>query len=445
MGKETKRLTAQGVKALTTPGRHADGENLFLVVSKNGSKSWAFIYRRGGRTREAGLGSTSRVSLAAARVEAAKGRKLLGEKLDPITEWRRPAATSIPTFEAAAKDWLATKALKWRSEKQRLAVAALLGVHAEPAKTIRPRSAAKRKEPKELRVATEGKVLKKEIAAHCRPIAVLPVNEIETRHVLACLKPLWLRAPVNGKALRGYIENVLNAARAAGFIDENRANPARWRGHLEHLLPNRPASAVRHHAALAYTKVPALVRELHAARRAEEGAYCASAYALEFLVLTATRSGEARGARWSEIDLDARTWTLPRERMKSDREFIIPLSDAATAIVVEMATIRANDFVFPGALKSGPMADKTFGRLLARLGFSCTVHGFRSAFRDWAGNKTHFPREVAEAALAHAVGDSVERAYRRDDALEKRRELMEAWAKYVEPAPPGIVVSFKRA
>jgi integrase len=408
MGKSIERLTAQGVKALSAPGRHSDGGNLFLAIGKNGSKSWAFIYRGRGKTREAGLGSVDRVPLKGARAKAKEGRELLGRGLDPITEWRRPAAASIPTLEAAAKDWLSKKELEWRSSKQKKAARAML-------------------------------------TAGCRPIANTPVNEIGTEEVLACLKPIWTRAPVNGMALRGRIENILDAARARGFIDADRANPARWRGHLSELLAKRPASAVRHHAALAYKSVPAFVADLHIARRTEEGAFCVPAHALEFLILTATRSGEALGAQWSEIDLETCTWTLPPERMKSARGFVVPLSEAAIAIVAEMATIRVNAFVFPGFSKYRPMAGKAFERLLRRLGQSCTTHGFRSAFRDWAGNETRFPREDAEAALAHVVGDSVERAYRRDDALAKRRELMDAWARYVEPVPEGSVIPFKRA
>jgi integrase len=408
MGKTIERLTAQGVKALAAPGRHSDGGNLFLAISKNGAKSWSFIYRWRDRTREAGLGSVDRVPLKAARAKAKEGRELLGRGLDPLNEWRRPASASIPTFEAATADYLAKKNAEWRSEKQKRATRALL---------------------------TTG----------CKPIAHIPVNEIRTEDVLGCLKPMWTRAPVNGMALRGRIENILDAARARGHIDADRANPARWRGHLDHLLPKRSTGAVRHHAALAYDRVPTLTADLRAARRADDGAYCVPAYALEFLILTATRSGEALGAQWSEIDLEACTWTLPPERMKSARGHVVPLSYAAAAIVAEMETIRVNDFVFPGSLKYRPMAGKAFERLLRRLGQSCTAHGFRSAFRDWAGDETLFPREVVEAALAHAVGDSVERAYRRSDALAKRRELMEAWARYLEPTSEGNIVPLKRA
>jgi integrase len=203
---------------------------------------------------------------------------------------------------------------------------------------------------------------------------------------------------------------------------------------------------VRHHAALAYDRVPELVAELHEARRGADGAYCVPVYALEFLILTATRSGEALGAQWSEVDLEARTWTLPAERMKSGRAHVVPLSATAIAIVEDMATIKTGDFVFPGFSRYRPIAGKAFERLLGRLGQSgITAHGFRSAFRDWAGDETSFSREVAEAALAHVVGDSVERAYRRSDALAKRRELMEAWAGYLGPAPEGNVVSIRRA
>jgi integrase len=224
--------------------------------------------------------------------------------------------------------------------------------------------------------------------------------------------------------VRGRIERVLNAAKAKGFrVGEN---PAAWRGHLENLLPRQKKLARGHHAAMHYAEVPAFVARL---RQRE----ALAAMALEFAILTATRSGEVLGARWSEIDLGAKVWTVPPERMKAGREHSVPLSKSALTILRKATDAKVSNFVFPGQQSGRPLSVMAMDMILRRMKEPVTVHGFRSSFRDWAGNETHFPRELAEHALAHVIGDKAEQAYRRGDALEKRRKLMDAWAAYCEP------------
>jgi integrase len=235
---------------------------------------------------------------------------------------------------------------------------------------------------------------------------------------------LWARAPVTANRLRGRIEKVLNAAKAKGL--RSGENPAAWRGHLDNLLPKRSKLAQEHYAAMTYDDVSAFIARL----RENESV---SALALEFVVLTAARSGEALGARWGEINLDTKVWTIPADRMKAGREHRVPLTESAMAILAKLDVVRTSEFVFPGQGPGQPLVGETLIKILRRMGLEATVHGFRSSFRDWVGNETHFPREVAEQALAHAVGGAVERAYRRSDALEKRRPLMSAWANFCEP------------
>jgi integrase len=408
MAKEIGKLTPVGVKALKEPGRYSDGANLYVVVSKTGAKTWSFIYRWRGRQREAGFGSVGALRLKEARERAQEGRALIVKGKDPLAVWQAAKrAKSVPDFEEATQVFLEKKTSEWRSDKQK----------------------------RQARV-----MLKK----HCKPIARLPVNEIDTRDVLGVLKPLWAKAPAVALRLRGYIENVISAAKAIGDIDEHKANPARWRGHLKHLLPERSKKS-RHFAAMPYSRLPDFVVDLRDRRFNEEGSFHVPAYALEFTVLTAVRAGEALGCRWDEIDLPARTWTLPERRMKTGRAFEVPLSDAAVAIIAAMRAVRVEHcpFVFPGRFRSVPISSKAFERLLKLMKEPFTTHGFRSAFRDWAGNETATPRDVCEMALAHKVGDVTEQAYRRSDALAKRRKLMDAWAAYLSWPPADNVMPFK--
>ncbi len=412
MGKQIEKLTALQVKAFDKPGgRLADGGKLYLVCSKTGnSKAWSFIYDYGGRQRTMGLGSVDVVSLKQARAKAAECRQLLDKGLDPISV--RQAAKrvqSVPTFEAAAKVFLDKKTGEWRSDK----------------------------------VKSQARMA---LAQYAKSLHKLPVDQIDTQGVLKALQPIWARAPVVGARLRGYIESTLNGAKALGHIDPDRANPARWRGHLDQLLPKRPQPA--HHAAMDYARVPEFIAKLRRRRFYEDGSICISACALEFCVLTATRAGETLGCRWQEIDIDAKLWRIPEERMKSRRAFTIPLSDAALEIIGAMRAVKVEgcDFVFVGRFRYRPLLPKVFERLLASMKETVTSHGFRSSFRDFAGNETATPRDICEMALAHKVGDSTELAYRRSDALAKRRELMNLWAAHLSPPPADDkVITFRRA
>ncbi len=402
MARAIQKLTARAAETISKPGRHSDGGGLYLSISGDGRRRWVFLYTWRGKLREAGLGSAAKggVSLKTVREKAAAGRSLVEAGLDPIVEWNKPDAAQVPTFGRMADDYLATHETGFRNEKHK----------AQWRMTL---------------------------TRYCEPMRSTPVDEVDTEAVLSVLKPLWARAPETASRLRGRIEAVLDAAKARGFIDRNQANPACWRGHLDKLLPKRAKLTRGHHAAMPYADVGAFIRELR--RRP-----AMAARALEFCILTAARSGEALAARWSECDLDGKVWTVPPERTKAAREHRIPLSDRALAILGEMRAWRRGDYVFAGQRLGRPLSGMAFEMLLRRFKLSYTAHGFRSSFRDWAGNETHFPRELAEHALAHAIGDKAEQAYRRSDALARRRELMEAWAQHCEGLAADNVVAFKQ-
>ncbi len=391
------KLTARAA-ATTKPGSYGDGAGLYLVVSPSGGRKWVYRFSWGGKVTMMGLGSADAVSLADARGLRDEARRVLASGSNPI-EARREAAKAKaekPTFGTMADALIEAKASEWRNEKHK----------AQWAMTLRE---------------------------YCAPLRSKPVDEIDTEAVLSVLQPIWQSKPETASRLRGRIEAVLDAARARGHIPRNEANPARWRGHLDKLLPKRQKLSRGHHAAMPYSDVPAFVGQL----RVRDGL---AAMALEFCILTATRSGEVLGARWSEIDLPGKVWTVPAERMKAAREHRIPLSERALGILEKLGEARTGEFVFPGQSAGRPLSNMAMEMTLRRMKMdSVTVHGFRSAFRDWAGNETHFAREVAEAALAHVVGDKAEQAYRRSDALEKRRGLMEAWAMACEPKARNIV------
>ena len=414
MAKTMGRLTALQVRSADLkPGLYGDGGNLYLRVAEGGSRSWVLIYRINGKQREAGLGKAGEgkgaVTLKAARDQAAKGRALLSQrpKVDPLTVWKA-TATSAPTFKEAAQDYIDLHAPTWRHPKH----------------------------------ATQWR---NSISAYCTSLYALRIDQIDTPAILKVLKPIWTRVPETASRVRGRIEAILDYAKAD---DETRPNPARWRGHLSKKLPStkhldktvRRAGGVTetvkrgHFAALPYADVPAFMMRL----RQENGV---AAKALEFLMLTATRSGEARGAKWSEVDLDRATWTIPIERLKNAKAakqpFVVPLSARAVEILKEMPEIDGSPYIFPGRFDNQPLSAMAFFILLRRMGFGhVTTHGFRSSFRDYAGDQTPFAREVCEASLGHVIG-GVEAAYRRGDALAKRRELMDAWSRYCGSTPPG--------
>jgi integrase len=389
MSRSLYRLPPNAATAITQPGRHADGGNLYLAIDKTGRRrSWVFLYSFDGRQREAGLGVAGAhgVTLKAARLTAQEMRTLLTSGSDPLAQRRSPEPKTVPVFATAAADYIATHIGSWSSPKHRYTWA---------------------------HTTTE----------YCKPIAHTPVDQIDTEAVLKVLKPLWNRAPETASRLRGRIEKVLNAARALGHIDKDRANPARWKDHLDELLPKRDALSREHYAALPYEDVPAFVDRLR-------GVKGVSALALEFVILTATRTRETLGARFDEIDLSARVWTIPKTRTKTKIEHRVPLSPRAIEIVTAQQA-KGGAFVFPGQYPNTHLTQAAMLMILRGLDVKVTVHGFRSSFRDWCGNETAYPREIAEHALGHLVGSKVERAYRRGDALERRRALMDAWCAYI--------------
>lgn len=393
MAKRTmNRLTARQVETIKAPGVYLDGEGLRLLVDGNGTKRWRFRYRFEGRDRELGFGPCGAredgrsISLLQARERAAHVRALVRAGRDPMAE--DVAERVAPTFGEAADAFVASIGKQWRNPKHR----------AQWTMTL---------------------------TAYAKPIRDMQVDRIDTAAVLGVLTPLWQAKPETASRLRGRIERVLDAAKARG--ERQGENPARWRGHLDHLLPARQRLTRGHHAAMPYDDVPAFL----AALREREAV---AALALEFLILTAARSGEVLGAQWDEVDIAAKVWTVPATRMKAGREHRVPLAAPALAVLAKAATIRQGDHVFRGERKGRPLSVMALTMLMRRMGHGdVTPHGFRSAFRDWAGEVSHFPREVAEQALAHIVGDATERAYRRGDALDKRRKLMDAWAGFCEP------------
>jgi integrase len=371
-----------------------------------------------GKRREIGLGPLASVPLIEARRKAQEAREAIARGDDPLAALRPQEAAAIPLFGKFADDLICELETEWRNPKHKAQWRVTLG-------TVPYNAAKVRIDPKAH-------------AAHVKALSALratPVNEIDTPQVLAALKPIWLATPETAARLRGRIEKVLDAAKAA----EHRTgdNPAAWRGHLQSLLPKRQKLTRGHHAAMDFKKLPQFMSRLRAR-------HSVTARCLEFLSLTAARSGEALGARWGEIDFGEKVWTIPAHRMKSSKEHRVPLSDRALAIVTALNETRVSEYVFPGRGKQ-PLSSMSMAMILRDLAPGVTVHGMRSAFRDWCGEATNFPRDVAEQALAHAVGDETERAYRRGDALEKRRAMMQQWSNYCEPKAAGNVVTLARA
>jgi integrase len=426
-------LTVKRIARLKQKGRYSDGGGLYLQINESGSKSWVFKFERTVRDGNGqpkrketmmGLGGLATFGLAEARERARLLRQQVKDGIDPLAAKRTAkaerelAAAKTLTFSEAAQQYFDQHESKWRNAKHRAQFIATLRDYAFPV------------------------------------IGNLPVAAVDTGLVLKVLEqkvaaergypagPLWQARPETASRLRGRIESVLGWATVRGYRQGD--NPARWRGHLSEALPARSANGkVEHHAALPYAELPAFMADL----RKREGV---AAQALEFTVLTAARTGEVIGARWDwdEIDLKAGVWVVPAGRMKAGKEHRIPLSPRAVELLKDLYREDDNDFVFIGPRAGSGLSNMAMTTVLRRMGRSdITVHGFRSAFRDWAAERTNFPREVAEMALAHTIGDKVEAAYRRGDLFAKRKALMEAWAKYCEaPAPAGDkVVPMKRA
>src|SRR5271166_1665797 len=393
MAGSLNRLSAVEVKGIDRKGMYHDGGGLYLQVSGGGAKSWIYRFMLDGRPREMGLGPVNAISLAEARKRAAECRRMRHDGVDPIEarrtrrDQKKLEAAQSMTFNACAAAYIEAHEASWRNAKHREQWRNTLNSYASPI------------------------------------FGSLPVQAVDVALMMKALEPIWKTKPETASRLRGRIEAVLDWATVRGY--RRGENPARWRGHLDKLLPARgKIQKVVHHPALPYSEIADFIAPL----RSQEGI---AARALEFLILTAARTGEIIGARWDEVDLNDKIWVVPGARMKAGREHRVPLSAAALAILKQMNEIREGDFVFPGGKKGKPLSNMAMLALLKRMGRDgLTAHGFRSTFRDWVAECSSFPREVVEMALAHTIESKVEAAYRRGDLFPKRRKLMDAWARF---------------
>ena len=391
------KLTPAKVRSTSTPGLYGDGAGLYLNVGPTGGKSWLFRFMLNGRAREMGLGPLHTIGLAEARERATAARRLRLDGTDPLdarqAEKARKAAeaAAVVTFKKAAEGYVKAHRAAWRNAKHAWQWTATLESHVFPV------------------------------------IGDLSVALVDTGHVTRILEPIWINKAETAARVRGRIEAVLDYAKVHGW--RTGENPARWKGHLQNVLPARDrVSRVEHHAALPWGDIASFMADLCE----QDGV---AALALRFAILTAARTGEVIGARWSEIDLTAAVWTVPAERMKTHKQQRVPLSNAALDVLREVSHIRlhhgADAFVFPSAKGDRGISNMAMLVLLRRMNRGdLTVHGFRSSFRDWAAETTTYQREVVEAALAHLIPDKVEAAYRRGDLFDKRRTLMSEWAQY---------------
>lgn len=409
MARRSNKLTARKVETLLEPGRYGDGAGLWLQIGPEGGKSWLFRFVINGRSRMMGLGPVSLLSLSEAREMAFEQRKLLQAGIDPLThrnvrrQKEHLAVASALMFRTAATQYIEAKKAQWKNAKHVTQWSNTLNKYAYPV------------------------------------MGDLPMTTIETGLVLKVLEPIWMTKAETASRLRGRIEAVIDWATARGY--RQGANPARWKGHLEKLLPaHTKRRNVKHHNALPYADLPVFYQSLI-------GKDETSAKALAFTILTGARTSEIIGARWSEIDLGKKIWTIPANRMKAGREHRVPLSDQAMIIIHSLPRSEGQMFVFSGWKRGKPLSNMAMLAYLKRANLAgITVHGFRSSFRDWAAEMTNYAREVAEQALAHSISNQVEAAYRRGDLFEKRRRLMKDWAIFCSTSHkkmPGDVVHFR--
>ena len=400
MPKKAKELSALEVNRLTKPGNHAVGgvSGLYLYVNEAQGRSWVLRVMVAGHRKHLGLGGYPSVTLAQAREKARIAREQVVSGVDPIHE-RRSLANALKaqqasrrTFEEVATAYIAFQEAGWRNHKHRMQWSSTLETYAYPL------------------------------------IGALTVDAITERHVIAVLEPIWSTKTETASRLRGRIESILDWARVRGHREGD--NPARWKGHLDKVFPAQSqVRQVQHHQALPARVVPAFMKRL----AVQHGV---SALALRFLILTVARSGEVRGARWSEIDFDQVVWTIPAERMKARREHRVPLSLGALKVLQEAQsskTLKRSELIFCNH-KGDMLSDMSLTAMMRRMEVAAVPHGFRSTFRDWVGESTEFPSDLAEMALAHVLPNKTEAAYRRGDALEKRRGMMDAWANHCLPA-----------
>ena len=383
MSRSLNKLNAKTVEKAVKNGTYSDGGGLALVV-KPDRRAWQFRYTWMGKERFMGLGSANAVTLAQARLKATEARQLVAAGIDPISN--RKAVHAAPTFGEIAEEHIAAMEPNWRNEKH----------------------------------IDQWKMTLRDYGNSLYPKSV---DQITTDDVEVVLKPIWLSKNETARRLRGRIEAVLSRATAKGL--RNGPNPAQWRNHLDQILPKSNKLSRGHHKALSYAKLPAFITAIR-----ENTSI--SNLALEFLILTAARTGEVIGAKWDEFDMQTAIWIIPASRMKAKREHRVPLTDRALEILVAMEPFRNGDFVFPGRKNGVGLSNMALEAILRRMSLkdTATVHGFRSSFRDWASEETDHAREIAEMCLAHIVGDATERAYRRGDALDKRRTLMNDWMIY---------------
>ena len=395
------------------PGRHADGGGLHLLVKDSGARSWVYRFMLRGKSRDIGLGAAAgpgAISLSSARDVADALRLKVKAGIDPLEERQRMVADALATaqaaeiagvtFKAVAEAYIAANEASWRNAKHRQQWRNTLATYVYP------------------------------------EIGELPVADVGTPHVLKILEPIWRAKAETASRVRGRLETVLDAAKARGY--RTGENPARWRGHIAQILPARARLTRGHHKALPYEAVPTFMQAL----REREAV---AALALEFAALTATRTGEVLGAVWEEVDLEKAIWTIPPARMKASKEHRVPLSPRAVEILESVKPL-SNPLVFPAA-KGGKLSGMAMTMLLRRMKVDATVHGFRSAFRDWAAECTGYAHEVCEMALAHVIGNKAEAAYRRGDLFEKRRRLMAEWATYCgnQDGASGNVTPIRKA
>jgi integrase len=402
MARRLNRLTAVEVKGIDQKGMYHDGGGLYLQVSAAGTKSWIYRFTLDGRAREMGLGPLNAISLAEARKRAAECRRMRHDGIDPIEargaqrDQKRLEGARSMTFDVCAEAYIEAHKASWKN-----------GKHAEQ--------------------------WRGSLRNYASPVfGSSPVQAIDLALVMKALEPIWEAKSETASRVRGRIEAVLDWAKVRGY--RSGENPARWRGHLDKLLPARAKiQKVKHYPALPYAEIGAFMALL----RGQEGI---AARALEFLIVTSARTGEIIGARWNEVDLMEKLWVVPGERMKAGREHRVPLSGAALAVLEQMAEVRESDFVFPGGKRGKPLSNMAMLAVLKRMGrVDLTAHGFRSTFRDWAAERTNFPRDVVEMALAHTIENKVEAAYRRGDLFQKRRQIMEVWARFCEVKSPEAV------
>lgn len=391
MARGINKLTVRQVETIKAPGRYSDGGGLYLRVSSASARSWVFNPTWEGKRIEIGLGAASAVSLTTVRELAAKMREAVALGRHPrsvVLAGVNAEATQTPSFAQFADQYISSVEAGWRNP-----------VHRQQ--------------------------WRNSLRDHAASLNDKPIDQISTDDVLSVLKPIWREKAETAKRVRGRIEKILDAAKARGLRPRDAMNPAAWRGHLALLLPAQSALARGHHPALPWKAAPEFMRQLR-------GRPALSARCLEFVILTAARSGEALGATWGEIDLEAKLWTVPAARMKAGQEHVVPLSKTAIALLNDVALKERSKDSIVFAVGGAARSNMAMAMLLRRMGYeNVTTHGFRSTFRDWAGDATSYPRELVEQALAHTIQNKAERAYRRGTAVERRRELMEAWAAYL--------------